>query len=86
MQKDSTAQGIAKVRHWESMFPPEQRLYHDPFAYGMYPGSVFQYYMGTTGVNKIYGWMGMTGFSEMISVRTKWLDDHISMAVKEDRA
>lgn len=83
---DSTAQGVCKVRHYEAMLPPEQRLYNDPYAYAFYPGSSFQQWMGTGFVDTLYGWMGLKGFSEMISIRTKWLDDNIKIAVKENGA
>ena len=81
--KDGTAQGVAKVRHYEALHPPSQRLYHDPYAYAMYPGSIVQNWMGPATIDKLYGWMGMTGFQEMISVRTKWLDDQITTAILE---
>ena len=68
MPKDGTAQGVAKVRHYESLFPPSQQLYHDPYAYAMFPGSMVQKWMGPGGIDTLYGWMGMTGFSEMISI------------------
>eukprot|EP00956_Cyclotella_meneghiniana_P030930 scaffold79666_cov76-Cyclotella_meneghiniana.AAC.5 len=79
--KDGTAQGVAKVRHWESLLPPEQRLYTDPYAYACFPGSIIQQWMGPSLVEKIYRWMGGGGFSEMISVRTKWFDEQIEEAV-----
>jgi O-methyltransferase involved in polyketide biosynthesis len=31
-RKDLTAQGVAKIRLTESMFPAETRLFHDPYA------------------------------------------------------
>ena len=37
--------------------------------------------MGPSLGEKIYRWMGGGGFSEMISVRTKWLDEQIEEAV-----
>lgn len=83
--KDGTAQGVAKVRHYEALLPPDQRLYHDPYAYAMYPGSVVQGWMGPATIDTLYGWMGMTGFQEMISVRTKWLDDQIGQAQSDSK-
>ncbi|KAL7531188.1 hypothetical protein ACHAXR_003887 [Thalassiosira sp. AJA248-18] len=83
-KKDSTAQGVAKVRHYESLFPPEQQLYHDPYAYAMFPGSNIQQLMGPRTIDKLYRWMGMTGLCEMISIRTKWLDDQIAAAVRKN--
>lgn len=82
MQKDGTAQGIAKVRHYESLLPPEQQLYHDPYAYAMFPGSIVQQWMGPAFIAKLYQWMGLGGFNEMISIRTRWLDDEIVTAAK----
>jgi len=81
MNKDGTAQGVAKVRHWESLHLPQQRLYHDPYAYAMYPGSIVQKWMGPLIIDKLYRYLGMGGFSEMISIRTRWLDDQIQLAV-----
>ena len=78
--KDGTAQGVAKVRHYESLLPIEQQLYSDPFAYAMFPGSIIQQWMGPSLIDRIYRWMNLTGFQEMISIRTKWLDDEIMKA------
>mmetsp|Transcript_29424 Transcript_29424/g.62004 ORF Transcript_29424/g.62004 Transcript_29424/m.62004 type:complete len:168 (-) Transcript_29424:349-852(-) len=39
LRKDATAQGVARVRHCESLLLPEQRLYCDPYAYAMYSSS-----------------------------------------------
>lgn len=82
--KDGTAQGVAKVRHHESLFPPERRLYHDPYAYAMFPGSIVQQWMGAKMIEDLYRWMGMAGISEMISIRTRWLDDRILDTVRKD--
>jgi len=82
--KDGTAQGVTSIRHWESLFLPEQRLYHNPYAYTMYPRSIAQKWLGPNLVDGIYRWMGMGGFSEMISIRTKWLDDQIMNAVNNE--
>lgn len=81
---DSTAQGVAKVRHWESLFPPDKQLYNDPFAYKMFPGSFFQRWMGTKTIDSLYRFMGLGGFSEMISIRTKWLDTEVLRAVESE--
>ena len=35
-------------------------------------------------IDKIYGWMGLAGFTDMISIRTKWLDDQIIAAVVQN--
>ncbi|KAL3921011.1 MAG: hypothetical protein SGILL_002978, partial [Bacillariaceae sp.] len=58
----------------------EQRLYSDPYACAFYPGSSVQEWMGTNTIDSLYDWIGMKGFSEMISIRTKWLDDNIKTA------
>lgn len=84
MHKDGTAQGVAKVRHQESLLPPKQQLYHDPYAYAMFPGSTVQKWIGPNMIDKIYGWMGLAGFTDMISIRTKWLDDQIIAAVVQN--
>ena len=79
--KDRTAQGVAKVRHMESLYEPSQRLYHDPYAHAMFPGAVVQNWIGTTGLNWMYKIMGMSGLAEILTVRTKWLDDQILLAL-----
>mmetsp|Transcript_24368 Transcript_24368/g.35436 ORF Transcript_24368/g.35436 Transcript_24368/m.35436 type:complete len:309 (-) Transcript_24368:44-970(-) len=84
--KDATAQGVAKVRHYESMFPEEQRLYYDPYAGAMFLGSFVQEWIGTAGIESIYMWMGMPGLLEALTIRTKWIDDEIIHAVKEEDA
>ena len=80
---DSTAQGVAKVRHWESLHPPDKQLYNDPYAYKMFPGSFVQSWMGTKMIDRLYRLMGLGSFSEMISVRTKWLDTEVLRAAAE---
>ena len=82
--KDGTAQGVAKVRHYESLIPPEQRLYHDPYAESMYDGSIVQSIMGSTNIDRVYGLFGMTGIYEVVSVRTKWLDEEIMLGTKPE--
>ena len=81
--KDGTAQGVAKVRHYESLLPTEQQLYHDPYAYGMFPGSYIQYLMGPKCIQWMYRVFGLGGLIEMISVRTRWLDDQVIKARRE---
>ena len=46
----------------------------------MFPGSIIQQWMGPSLIDRIYRWMNLTGFQEMISIRTKWLDDEIMKA------
>lgn len=82
-RKDGTAQGVAKVRHYESLLPTEQQLYHDPYAYGMFPGSYIQYLMGPKCIQWMYRVFGLGGLIEMISVRTRWLDDQVIKARRE---
>jgi methyltransferase (TIGR00027 family) len=61
-------------------------MYYDPYAYAMYPGSFVQAWMGPDMINKLYSWMGMTGFQEIISVRTKWLDEMILQEISKKHA
>ena len=75
--KDGTAQGVAKVRHYEALHPPHQRLYYDPYAFAMYPGSFVQSWIGPTAIDTLYRWLGFTGLQEHLTIRTKWLDDMI---------
>lgn len=84
--KDGTAQGVAKARHYEALLPPEKRLYYDPYAYAMFPGSCAQVWMGTDLIDKICRWMGLVGFLEMMSVRTRWLDEGIGEAIVRNGA
>eukprot|EP00984_Skeletonema_dohrnii_P002169 scaffold746_cov96-Skeletonema_dohrnii-CCMP3373.AAC.1 len=81
--KDGTAQGVAKIRHYESLLPTEQQLYHDPYAYGMFPGSYIQYLMGPKFIQWMYRVFGLGGMIEMISVRTRWLDYQVVKARRE---
>ena len=80
--KDGTAQGVAKIRHYESLLPTAQQLYHDPYAYGMFRGSIVQSWIKPL-IPWIYRLFGLDGMIEMISVRTRWLDDQIILARKE---
>lgn len=79
--KDGTAKMAAKVRHWESLFPLEQRLYNDPYAYAMFPDSALQQWIGPEAINIVHHLVGLGGFNEMVSVRTRWLDDRITQIV-----
>ena len=80
--KDGTAQGVAKIRHYESLLPTAQQLYNDPYAYGMFHGSILQYWIKPF-IPWIYQLFGLSGMIEMISVRTRWLDDQIIVARNE---
>lgn len=80
--KDGTAAGVAKVRYIESLHPPGQRLFHDPFAYAMYHGSIVQKMMGPNMVRSLTRWLGMPGCVEMVSFRTRWIDERVAAAVK----
>jgi hypothetical protein len=53
--KDGTAQGVAKVRHYESLHEESKRLYFDPYAKNMYPGSFVQAWLGEGGTHWLYG-------------------------------
>lgn len=81
--KDGTAQGVAKIRHYESLFPAEEQLYYDPYAYAMFSGSYIQDLMGPNVIRWLYRLVGLGGLIEMISARTRWLDDQIIVARKE---
>jgi len=81
--KDGTAQGVAKVRHYESLHEPSKRLYHDPYAQHMYLGSFVQRWLGEGGTRWLYRVCGFEGILDMLSIRTRWIDDEI-MKVAND--
>jgi len=78
--KDGTAMGVAKVRHYESLHEPSKRLYHDPYATSMYPGGFVQAWLGEGGTRWLYDALGVGGILNMLSIRTKWIDDEITGA------
>ncbi len=78
--KDTTAQGIAKIRHGETILEdPSQRLYEDPFAEYMYFGSSITNVMGGNMFRKLLGWF-QVGMFDVLTLRTKWIDDEIMNA------
>ena len=80
--KDGTAQGVAKVRHYESLHKPSKRLYHDPFACHMYKGSFVQAWLGEEKTKRLYDFL-MKGILELLTIRTKWYDDQIMKAIQD---
>jgi methyltransferase (TIGR00027 family) len=79
---DGTAQGVAKIRHYESLHEPSSRLYNDPYAQYMYQGSFVQtWLLGESGTRRIYDFL-CKGLLEMITLRTKWIDDEIMKAIQ----
>lgn len=72
--KDRTAQGVAKIRHLEQML--SNRLYDDPYAQEMYPGSTLSAWIGRDTLLNIYRWF-QPGMFEIITLRTKWIDEAI---------
>jgi methyltransferase (TIGR00027 family) len=79
---DGTAQGVAKIRHYESLHEPSSRLYHDPYAQYMYHGSsVPTWLLGESGTRWIYDFL-CKGLIEMMTLRTKWFDDEIMKAIQ----
>lgn len=74
--KDGTAQGVAKARDYEILWPEDQRLFSDPYAKDMYLGSFVQAWMGVGLIHWIYNLMG-PGILEMLLIRTKWLDEQV---------
>jgi len=78
--KDGTAMGVAKVRHYEALHKPSKRLYHDPYAAHMYPGSFVQTWLRESGTRWLYD-IVFKGVLELLTTRTKWLDDQIMHAV-----
>lgn len=83
--KDATAQGVAKIRHYEALHKPSMRLYYDPYASYMYKGSFVQTWLGEEGTRWIYN-LAMKGVLESLTIRTKWLDDEIMKAINDKNA
>ena len=75
--KDGTAQGVAKARHYEELWPEGRRLFTDRYARRMYPGSFVQTWLGTSILTWLYDKMMGVGVLELLLIRTKWLDDEI---------
>lgn len=81
--KDSTAQGVAKVRHCESILEDSsERLFEDPYAHHMYYGSFVQTWLGGTKSRAIHDWF-LKGIYDLLALRTKWIDDQIMERVSE---
>lgn len=83
-KKDGTATGVAQVRYIESLHPPERRMFYDPFAAGMYKGSIVQRLVGPDFIRKYNRWTNMAGVVEMVAVRTRWFDDEVAAALASD--
>ena len=82
--KDATAQSVAKIRHCESILEdPSERLYEDPYAEQMYFGSSVQTWWGGNLTRKISDWI-FAGMFDLLSLRTKWIDDAILAHVVDD--
>ena len=79
---EPATQGVAKIRHYESLHTdPSMRLYHDPYAQYMYMGSFGQTWLGERRTLRIYDFI-FKGLLEMITLRTKWIDDEIMTAIE----
>ena len=83
-KKDSTAQGLAKIRHCESMLNPSERLYVDPYAHRMFPGSWVQTAMGGNITRAANDWLLVDGMFDLLTLRTKWIDDAILAKAAEE--
>ena len=75
--RDGTAQGVAKARHYEELWPEGRRLFTDRYARRMYPGSFVQTWSGTSALKWMYDKMMGVGVLELLLIRTKWMDDEI---------
>ena len=83
-KKDGTAQGVAKVRHGETILEdPAERLYEDPYAEGRYPGSFVQAWLGGRRTRRLFDYV-MPGLFDLLTLRTKWFDDQIIIAALSD--
>lgn len=78
--KDTTAQGLARIRHAETILEdPSQRLYEDPYAEYMYFGSSIANLMGGNRIRNLIGSV-QVGMFDVLTLRTKWIDDEIMTA------
>lgn len=85
-QKDGTAMGVAKIRHYEALHEePSKRLYYDPYAQYMYPGSFIQTLLGENKTRRLYDFV-FKGVLEVLTTRTKWLDEEIHKAIRYNNA
>jgi len=76
----------AQVRHYESMLEPSKRIFNDRYAKAIYSGGM--------GMDVLASWTGASlafsdtivdtpGYLEMVSIRTRWVDDAIVSTLKE---
>ena len=77
---DGTAQGVAKVRHIEAMQEESVRLYSDPYAKRMYPGSFVLGWLGASRSKRLFDAV-CPGILELLTLRTKWIDDQIAIHI-----
>jgi len=82
-RKDNSAEGVAKARHAEFMLEPSDRLYNDPYACYMFRGCFAQEWLGSKGTKAISDFI-FKGVFELLTLRTKWIDDEIRKRVVED--
>ena len=81
--KDMTAQGVAKIRHVETIL--EDPLYEDPYAAYMYFGSSVTNLLGGNRTRKMFDWL-QKGLFDVLTLRTKWIDDEIVTAANSAKA
>jgi methyltransferase (TIGR00027 family) len=83
-KKDGTAQGVARLRHFESMLPKECRLFEDPYAHHFYRFSWVFKMLGPKTISSLYSRLPIDGALEAGALRTKWIDDSVMQAVGAD--
>ena len=83
-KKDGTAQGVAKLRHIETMFnePGKKQLFQDPYAHKMYTGAGITACLGWKCIKCMVKGLG-GGLLYLLTGRTKWLDDVWMEAVED---
>ena len=77
-KKDATAQGVAKIRHIETLFqePGNERLFEDPYAHKMYPGASIVACLGYKWLKKLLKGIN-GGVTFLLTGRTTWLDQEV---------
>jgi len=84
----NTAYGVAKIRSFEMFFPPEKRLFDDPYSLRFLP-IVTRFFVGLmrwTPIRDFFIWLTEFMFPGMLGgflCRTRYIDDVVQRAVND---
>jgi len=80
---DRTAAGVAKIRHFETIFPvegEERRLFQDPYAEYFYAGSTLVNWLPKRALMRLVGDQSV-GLMLLLAGRTAFFDEQVKAAV-----